>query len=65
MLHLALIFLCTAQIIHFSRHWFALSTDLYTAHQDQRLKSHLKWNRNADIAAFGDARPGSALKRYG
>lgn len=65
MLYIALIFLCAAQMIHFSRHWYALSTDLYTAHQDKRLKSHLKWNQNTDQVAFGDSRPGSAMKRYG
>lgn len=65
MLHLALILLCTAQILHFARHWYALSVRLYAAHSDQRLKSHLDWSRHDAMAVFGDPRPGSALNRHG
>ena len=45
MLYIALVFLCTAQIIQFSRHWLVVSADTYSAHQDNRLRNHLDWSR--------------------
>ena len=63
MFQIALILLCTAQIIHFSRYWFALSKELYGDYNDRRLKNHLSWTRGQKDAVFGDTRPGSAMRR--
>lgn len=63
MFQIALILLCTAQIVHFSRHWLSLSSDLYADYSDRRLKSHLSWTRTQRDPVFGDTRPGSAMRR--
>ncbi len=63
MLHIALILLCIAQLIHFARHWLVLSTDLYGSYNDRRLKDHLSWSRGEQDRIYGDTRPGSAMRR--
>ena len=61
MLHMALILLCLAQILHFSRHWLVLTRRMHEEAKDARIKDHLKWKREIDI--LGSSAPGSALKR--
>ena len=63
MIQLALLLLCSAQLLHFTRHWVALSRMLYAGHCDRRLKDHLDWSRAGEGALPGDPRPGSALRR--
>lgn len=65
MLHTALFLLFVAQILHFTRHWIALSRDLYADYSDRRLKAHLNWSRSDDMPIIGDTRPGSAMRRAG
>lgn len=43
MLYLALVFLFIAQILHFSRHWWRLTSTIREAQRDRRLKDHLNW----------------------
>lgn len=45
MLHVALIFLCTAQIIHFTRHWLALTAQMRKDNARSRLNDHLDWSK--------------------
>ncbi len=63
MVHIAIILLCTAQILHYARHWLVLSRRQYAEYMDRRLKSHLDWSRTSRDMIYGDARPGSALRR--
>lgn len=63
MLHVALIFLCIAQILHFSRHWLVLTARLREEARDQRLKEHLDWKTLHRNPALGSAAPGSAVRR--
>lgn len=41
MLEFALILICFASLVQSSRHWVAVSQDLYQNYNDNRLKSHL------------------------
>lgn len=63
MLHIALILLCFAQIVHYARHWTRLSLGMYAGYSDRRLKSHLDWSRTSGAMFMGDSRPGSAMRR--
>lgn len=63
MLHIALILLCFAQIVHYARYWAVLSIDMYADYSDRRLKSHLDWSRTSNSMITGDTRPGSAMRR--
>lgn len=65
MLHVALVFLCMAQLIHFSSHWLALSSVQYKAHQDKKLRAHLDWSKTADFQVLGNTKPGSAFSTRG
>ena len=61
MLHVALMFLCLAQLIRFSQHWLALSTVQLKEHREARLRSHLDWSRTSGSRGHGSTRPGSAM----
>ena len=65
MLHVALVFLCVAQLIHFCHHWFVLSTVQLKEHRDQKLRAHLDWSETASRQVYGNSRPGSALNSQG
>ena len=63
MLELALIFLCLSMIVHFSNHWFHVTTYLLEERRYERMKSTINWKtleRNPDL---GSTARGSALGR--
>ncbi len=61
MLHVALMLLCLAQLVHFSQHWLALSAVQLKEHREERLRSHLDWSRTSGSLGHGSTRPGSAM----
>lgn len=44
MLHVALVLLCAAQLIHFSRYWLAISREMVASYEEARLTRHLDWS---------------------
>lgn len=65
MLHVALVFLCLAQLIHFSSHWLALSSVQLKAYQEKKLRAHLDWSRTSNFQVRGNTKPGSAFAARG
>ncbi len=56
MLHVALAFLCLAQLLHFSRHWWILTQRMNEEARDERIKSELNWKaprRNPNLGGSG------------
>lgn len=43
MLYVALVFLCLAQMLHFSRHWLTLTQKMREDARDVRVRSELNW----------------------
>ncbi len=43
MLNLAFLFLCIAQIVHYSRTWIDLTVGMVEDRAASRLRSHLDW----------------------
>jgi hypothetical protein len=43
MLEQALLFLCIAQILHFSGYWFSVSASCYAEFTAKRMQTHLNW----------------------
>lgn len=62
MLHVALMLLCLAMLIHFSQHWFVLSTVQLKDYRAERLRSHLDWHKTSGSTGYGSTSPGSAMK---
>ena len=63
MLHVALIFLCLAMILHFLRHWAVLTHRMTEDRKDARIKAALDWKTQARDPMLGSTARGSAIRR--
>ncbi|MEM9344602.1 MAG: hypothetical protein AAGA87_16295 [Pseudomonadota bacterium] len=55
LLHISLMLLCAAMLIHFSRYWLALSQQMYVEYQATRLTQHLDWTQPRKRPRIGAA----------
>ena len=62
MLDAALIILCLAMMLHFSRYWISITKQLAEERKDERIKSALDWKTLRRNPALGSVAPGSAMR---